>query len=142
MGPKSGFRTRLFRAVHVEGAKRGLDHDGLRAMALEHFGVHSMADLKDEQLVAMYKGWTGKGLKRTAKLPRAGEAAAAGAAQMVSADELEAFEMECAKRGWGVETKRNFVRRQLGGRDVIRTRRDFARVFAGVRAMNRREATA
>jgi hypothetical protein len=78
-------------------------------------------------------------VKRRAELPRRGDAAKGTGERMVSGDELMEFERQCAKRNWGEETRRNFLRRQLDGRDRIRTRRDFARAYNGVRAMNRRE---
>lgn len=139
-GLNSGRRSRLFRAVHAEAAKRGMDHDQLRDLCRASYLIHSMADMSDADLLALYKGWTGKTLRtKRAALPKKGEAAASNQDQMISGAELEALEAEFAKRGMGREAKSNFIRRQIGGRDTIRTRRDFARVFHGVRAMNRRE---
>ena len=139
MGPRNGYRQKLFRAVHAEALKRGFDHDALREVCRQAYGVHSMSEVRDDQLASLYKQWTGKGIKRQAKLPRAGEAKAPRSLdQVVSSAELLEFERECARREWGPETRRNFIRRQLQGRDIIRTRRDFVRVFSGIRAMNRR----
>lgn len=142
MGPRSGLRTRLFRAIHAEAVKRRMDHDALHDLCVSGFRVHSMSELTDEQLTSLYKGWTGHGIRTKAKLPKKGEAERAPEVQMVSGEDLIRLDQEFAKRGMGAEGKRNFVRRQLGGREVIRTRRDYARVFNGVRAMNRREKLA
>ncbi len=138
MGKNSGYRARLFKAIHAEAAKRRIDHDGLHDVCSERFGVRSMSDLSDVQLHALYRAWTGKQLKRRASLPRRG-ADPVRDMQMVSGEEAIMLEQEYAKRGWGKETSRNFVRRQLRGREEIRTYKDWRRVFQGVRAMNRRE---
>lgn len=138
-GPKSGYRGKLFRAVHKEAQKRGLDHDALHDMAAAHFGVHSMSELSEAQLLGIYRQWTGKTLKVRASLPRRGEAAGADALRMVSGDELDALAQEAALRGWQQRTLRNFIERQLKGRAEIRTHKDWARVFSGLRAMNRRD---
>jgi len=140
MGPKSGRRSRWFRAVHAEALKRGMDHDALHDLCTSCYKVHSMSELTEEQLESIYHGWTGKSLRRHGSLPRRGEAAAGAVAQIVSAEDLELLAQEAAKRGWGADTLQKFVRRQLQGRDTIRTRRDWARVYNGLRAMNRREA--
>jgi hypothetical protein len=136
-GPKSGFRGRLFAAVHAEGAKRGFDHDGLRDLFHTNYGTRSLAQATDAQLLAVYRGWTGKTLKYMGKLPRRAEGQDL---QIVSGADLSDLAQEFAVRGLGEEGKAAFIRRQLRGRDVIRTRRDFVRVMAGVRAMNRRDA--
>lgn len=138
MGKRSGFRTRVFRALHAEARKRGVDHDGLHEIALLRHGVRSMSDMTDEQLLGLYRAWTGKTLRRRAELPRRGKDPVADL-RMVSGEEMIALDQEFAKRGWGPETKQNFVRRQLKGRESIRSYRDWKRVFNGVRAMNRRE---
>jgi hypothetical protein len=62
---------------------------------------------------------------------------------MVSGEDLELLGRAFANRGWSEDTQRNFIRRQLGrGREQIRTRADFHRVFSGVRAMSKREEKA
>ncbi len=134
-------RAKLFRAVHAEAAKRGVDHDGLRDVCRQQFGVHSMGELTEQQLEGLYRNWTGHKLrrKRTTPLPKRGYARG-GEIEMVSGEDLETLGAAFAARGWGKETQRAFIRRQLGGREEIRTRRDFWRVFSGVRAMNRRDA--
>jgi hypothetical protein len=136
-GAKSAFRTRLFRAIHAEAPKRGFDHDGLHDMCTERFGVHSMSQLSDDQLLAIYRGWTGKTLKRRASLADPGWKQEPDA--MVSGEELTVLDQEFAKRGLGHEGRRNFVRRQLRGRESIRSRKDYVRVLHGIRAMNARE---
>ena len=138
-------RTRVMRALHAEGAKRGLDHEGLREMCRGRFGVASMGDLDLAQAASLYKDVTGteflvagQGPAPRVKLPERGYAAR-GETQIVSGGELELLERAFAKRGWGPATKSAFIRRQLRGREQIRTRADFQRVFRGVQAMNRRD---
>lgn len=137
-------RTRVMRALHAEGAKRGLDHEGLREMCRGRFGVASMGDLDLAQAASLYKDVTGteflvagRGPAPRVKLPERGYAAR-GETQIVSGGELELLERAFAKRAWGPATKLAFIRRQLG-REQIRTRADFQRVFRGVQAMNRRD---
>jgi len=130
-------KTRLFRALHAEARKRGLDHDGLRDVCALKFGVRSMTELDEGQLRTLYRDWTGRGLKRKTPLPKRGCARAPGI-EMVSGEDLETLARAFALRGWDERTQRQFVRRQLG-REEIRTRKDFWRVFSGVRAMNRRD---
>jgi hypothetical protein len=114
--------------------KRGFDHDGLRDLAKERFGVASMSEMNVTQLLDLYKGWTGKGFVRKGKLPERGVVETA----MVSGRDLDTLELEFAERGWGKDTQEAFIRRQLRGRVEIRTRADFSRVFYGIRAMNKR----
>lgn len=138
MSPENAKRARLFRAVHAEAARRKIDHDALHDICRNRFGVTSMGDLTEGQLESIYRSWTGHGL-RTRPLPKRGYVRAGGPEEMVSAEDLETLARAFARRNWGSEAQATFIRRQLRGRDQIRTRRDFARVFGGVRAMNRRE---
>ena len=138
-GRISGFRGRLFKGLHAEAIKRGVDHDGLRRICRESYGVHSMSEVSDSDLVALYKSFTGKTLKRRSPLPRRGESCGQLVEQMVSGEDLVSLDAEFAKRSMGADARQSFVRRQLGGRDKIVSRRDFARVFHGLRAMSRRE---
>ncbi len=133
-------RARLFRAVHAEGTKRGLDHDALREVCRGRFGVHSMGDLTEPQLEFLYRDWTGHGIrKRRGSLPKRGYARG-NQIELVSGEDLELLGRAFAKSGWGKETQAAFIRRQLSGRADIRTRGDFWKVFSGVRAMQRRSA--
>jgi hypothetical protein len=117
-----------------------MDHDALREACKNAYDIHSLADMSEPDLMALYQGWTGKTLRRKrAALPKKGDAAEGAVDQMISGEELTALDAEFAKRSFGREARTNFIRRQLQGRDTIRTRRDFAKVFHGVRAMNRRE---
>lgn len=137
---KSGggsYRARLMRAVHAEGLKRGFDHEGLRAVCRERWGVASMREATDRQLAELYHAWTGKGLRRQTPLPRKG-VLAAPAEELVSGEDLNTLAEAFARRGWGPETQRAFIKRQTRGREQIRTRKDFWRVFSGLRAMERR----
>jgi hypothetical protein len=133
----TGLRARAFRAVHAEALKRGLDHDALRDVCRQQFGVHSMGQLNEGQLIQLYKGWTGKGLRRLHPLPKRGRQPG-DEGQIVSSGDLEVLGLEFAQAAWGPETQRSFIRRQLRGRDQIRTHADFKRVFQGIRAINRR----
>jgi hypothetical protein len=135
-GPQVGYRGRLFQAVHAEASKRKMDHDALRDMCKANFGVHSMADVTDAQLLGIYRQWTGKTLKYRGRLPRREETPDA---EMVSGADLADLDQEFAKRAISGDGRANFIRRQLRGRDIIRTRRDFVRVMSGIRAMNRRD---
>jgi hypothetical protein len=135
-GAKAGYRHRLFKAVHAEAPKRGMDHDALHDMCVTRFAVHSMSELNDAQLLEIYRGWTGKTLRSKAKKASPGWKDAPAA--MVSGDEIEAIAQEFAKRGMGEGSQKNFIRRQLRGRAVIVSRRDYIRVFHALRAMNER----
>ena len=139
-GKKSGYRARLFRGLHAEGIKKGMDHDGVHDACCEHFGVRSMGQATDAQLAGLYRMWTGHTLKNRAKLPRRGEAAKrASAAQMISGEEAVTLDAEFAKRDLRGEERANFVRRQLRGRDQVQTRLDWVKVIGGLRAMSRRD---
>lgn len=138
---KDNSRAKLMQALHAEAAKRGMDHDALRDVARMKFGVASMGLLKYGQLKQMFYDMTGKFFiahKAKVELPRRGYGKK-GELEIVSGSELELLERAFAKRGWGPETKAQFIRRQLNGREQIRTRADFHRVFSGIRAMNRRD---
>lgn len=137
MTAAGGLRARAFRAVHAEALKRGLDHDALREVCRERFGIRSMGQLDEGQLIDLYKAWTGKGLRRLRPLPKRGRQPG-DESQLVSPGDLETLALEFAQRGWGPETQQSFVRRQLSGRHQIRTHADFKRVFQGIRAINRR----
>jgi hypothetical protein len=128
------------RALHAEAMKRGLDHEGLREVCRLKFGVASMAGMTAGQLKTAFRDLTGKNFvqHRKVTLPPRGYAQS-GQAELASPEELEVLERACALRGWGPEAKKAFVRRQLRGREVVRTRADFQRVFRGVQAMNRRD---
>ena len=132
-------RAILFRAIHAEGLKRGLDHDGLHDVCRGKFGAESMGALDVGQLKTLFRDLTGKNFqaRRRTALPKRG-CLRRGGLEMVSGEDLETLGRAFSMRGWGEETRREFVRRQLGGREQIRTRADFWRVFSGVRAMNRR----
>jgi hypothetical protein len=136
-GLQSGFRGRIFKAVHAEALRRKIDHDALHDLCTERFGVHSMSDVTDGQLLSLYREWTGKTLRNRSKLPSRGWEG--DGIEMVSGEELIALAQEFAKRQLGPEGQRNFIRRQLRGRDEMRTRKDFVRVLGGIRAMNRRD---
>jgi hypothetical protein len=128
------------RAVHAEAKKRGMDHDALHDLALNHWGARSLADASDTQLYALYRDWTRKGLKRRAAPFAPGQHD--DERQFVSGEDLIEMAEEFAQRGWGETTRSNFIRRQLKGRSKISTRADLRKVLFAVRAMNRRDAQA
>ena len=115
-----------------------MGHEELR----DALGARSMADLSTDDLQKFYRGWSNHNLRqpraRRSELPRRGYGKQ-GQLEMVSAEDLETLAAAFSRRGWGDDTRRNFIRRQLSGRQEIRTRADFHKVFSGVRAMNRRE---
>jgi hypothetical protein len=135
LGPDKGFRGKVFKALHAEALKRGIDHDGLRDM----FGVKSMSTIETHKLVDKLKSWTGKGIRRSSPLPRRGYATKRGPAELVSAEDLNTLAEAFSRRGMDSNAQWLFIQRQLQGRDTIRTRADFHRVFSGIRAMNRRD---
>ncbi len=139
MGKHSGFRTRLYRAIHAEASKRGIDHDGLRDICAMRCGAKRMSDMTDAQLHGLYRSWTGRELRQRAKLPRRGRDPLADG-QMVASEEMIALEQEFAKAGWDEAAQKTFIRRQLKGRETVRTRGDWKRVLCGVRAINRRRS--
>jgi hypothetical protein len=139
LGKDKARRAKIFRALHAEAAKRKMDHDALRDLIHERTGVHSMADATTQQLYDLLHSWTGKGIKRTTPLPRKGCTAPEAPKQFVSGEDLDTLAEAFNRRGWAEETRRVFIRRQLRGRETIRTVADFHRVFSGVRAMNRRD---
>ncbi len=134
MASDVALRNRLFRALHAEAKKRGLGHEELR----ETLACHSMADASTEALQLLMHTWTGHNLRQKRPLPRRGYVKS-GELEMVSGDDLKTLGAAFSVRGWDEDTRRNFIRRQLHGRETIATRKDFYRVFSGVRAMNRRD---
>jgi hypothetical protein len=134
LGKEQALRAKLFRALHAEGAKRGLDHDDLRGM----FGVKSLSKVETHLLEQQLKAWTGKGLRRSMPLPRRGYAERSGEVQMAGLDEFKTLANAFSIAGMDGEAQKKFIARQLRGRDAIRTVADFHRVFSGLRAMNRR----
>ncbi|KKM81379.1 hypothetical protein LCGC14_1330380 [marine sediment metagenome] len=136
---KTNVKSRLFRALHAEASRKGLDHDALRDIAKERFGVESMSVLTVDNLQHLHRDLTGRWFHaRKAPLPKRGTAAA-GEMEIISPGHLETLARAFAKRGWGRDTQRAFIRRQLRGREQIRTTADFQKVFRGVQAMNRRD---
>ena len=136
-GLQSGYRARLMRAVHAEALKRHMDHDALHDMICTRYQLHSMGQATEPQLLALYREWTGKKLKVLHKKLRAGEK---GSGEMVSGADLMALDQQFAVLGLAGGDRAAFIRRQLRGRDVIRTRGDWGKVMGGLRAMGRRAA--
>jgi hypothetical protein len=99
-----------------------------------------MSEMTDGQLLAVYRDWTGKTLKRRSTLANPGWKERPDG--MVSGEEINTIAQEFAKRNLGHDGQRAFVRRQLDGREEIRSRKDYVRVLHGLRAMNEREGLA
>ena len=134
----SGYRNRLFGAVHAEAAKRGMDHRALHDLVRERFGLHSMSDITAEQLHELYRAWTKKTLRRKVALPKPGDRMR-DASKLVSAEEMIELEQEFSRRGMTGEERRGFVRRQLGGKEEVHTRGGWAAVLFGLREWRKRE---
>jgi hypothetical protein len=98
-----------------------------------------MADATDAQMLGIYRQWTGHPLKGRGTKPQRGEARGGVVTKIVSGEDLILLDAEFAKRSLSGHGRTAFVRRQLGGRETIRTRQDFARVYSGLSAMNRRD---
>lgn len=135
MGPQKAFRARLLKALHAEGKKRGFDHEALR----ELFNCHSLSTVETPALQKCLLSWGKK--MRASPLPRRGYAKS-GELEIVAGEDLNLLAEAFQRRGWTPDQQRNFIRRQLGGREHIRTKADFHRVFSGVRAINRRDENA
>ena len=141
-------RTRLLRGFHGEGKRRGLDHDGMRDVAADRFGVSSMAALKLEQMQAWYRDWTGRAFRPkrrrivdAARRKAAGKAGRTGAEDKVvhlaSGEDLDLLGEYAARLGWGKQTLGSFIRRQLQGRETIRTVGDLNKVLWPMKRMAR-----
>jgi hypothetical protein len=138
-GIRSAFRARLYRGIHAEAAKARMDHDALHDMAVKNCDVHSMAQLTDDQLLWMYRQLSGgKKLKSRGKLPRQGETRQGADSELVSGEDLVMLDQQFAEAGFSETGKMTFLRRQLKGRDFIRTRGDLIQVMGGIRAMTKR----
>lgn len=136
-------RVRVLGALHSEGAKRGLSHIDLRECA----GCESLAALSDEQLLAAFEALTGKrfrvwhpGIRSKERRQAAGTAGHKGTketvAHLVSPDDMRMlYDAAYSKLGWDHERLRGFIRRQLGGRDQIRTLADFNKVWWPLKRM-------
>lgn len=137
-GVKSGYRARLMRGIHAQGLKQRLDHDRLHDLVRENYQCASMSHMTDGQLLALYKLLAGgRELKKRGKLPNRGEVPGANA-EIASAEDLVLLDHHFAKAGFTEEGKVAFLKRQLKGRDCVRTRGDVTRVMTAVRAINRR----
>ncbi len=141
-------RVNILRALHAEGKKRGFDHGMLREIAGQRFGVSSMSALSEDQLNGWYREWTGRvfrpkrrPIRNKAQRHAAGTAgrkdATSKVEHLVSGDDLALLGQFAARLGWGKETLAKFTRRQLGGRDQIRTVADLNKVLWPMKRMLR-----
>jgi len=118
-------QRKVIRALHAEGVKRGLDHDGLHDVCKSRFGLDSMAELNLQQAKALFRDLTGADFARPrVTLPKRGYGRR-GVLEMVTPAHMEVLGRAFSERGWGPETRRAFIARQLQGREEIRTVADF-----------------
>ena len=146
--------VKLLRAVHAEAAKRDLDHDALHAQAVERFGVDSIAVLTEQQLRELFRGLAGRpyrakhpGVRGNERRQAAGTAgrnkgqAADGGKEVVhlatTADVQLCYDAAYAI-GWDQERLISFIRRQLKGKEQIRTLAECNKVLWPLKAMGRR----
>lgn len=127
-------RAKLLRAIHAEGRKRGMDHDALRDM----FKVPSLSKVSIDEMERTLKGWTGKGVRRSKPLPRAGYGKSSTLTELVGLEDFTTLANAFAIAQMDSKAQKAFISRQLCGRDTVRTVADFHRVFSGLRAINRR----
>lgn len=140
-------RALIMRALHAEGAKKGLSHEDLREAA----GVASLSALSQDDLEAVFEKIAGRkfrakhgGLKSKARRRAAGLAGGKRDPQpdvmvLVSAAELAMLDRLCDRMGWTRERLDGFIRRQLGERGRIRTVAEFNKVFQPLRIIWRRQ---
>ena len=146
---------KLLRAVHAEAAKKDLDHHALHAQAVECFGVDSIAVLTEQQLRDLFRGVAGRpyrakhpgvrGNERRQAAGMAGRKKAPGGADVdekvvhlaTTADVQLCYDAAYAI-GWDRERLMSFIRRQLGGRETIRTLAECNKVLWPLKAMGRR----
>ena len=144
----------LLRALHAEGRKRGLGHDALHDLAVEHFGVDSLSRLTHPQARGLFKRVAGRQfhakrhrIRSVERRKAAGTEGRKGLKQNVTtmispADCALLYEIAYGKLGWAEQTLKRFIRRQLRGRDQIRTMGDLNAVLWPVKRMARERGKA
>ena len=145
-------RTQILRALHAVGAKRRLGHEEIRAISRERFGVGSMGDLEVDQVRALYGqvvGWEFRskhpGIRDRRRRKAAGTAGRdngqGGRAKIVHVVRPEDVELlhqfAHGRLGWTEKALKGFIRRQLRGRQQIRTLADLNAVLWAVKRMVR-----
>ena len=147
-------RSTLLRALHAEGRKHRLDHDALHDLAAEHFGSASLSTLDATQLGSLFQRISGRDfrLKQDKLRSRALRKAAGTEGRkdgnpklqtLVSPDQVEMlYQVAYGKLGWSQATLKTFIRRQLKGRDQIRTVGDLNRILWPVKRIARQRVDA
>ena len=125
-------RTQIFRALHAEGAKRGLGHEEIREIARDRFGISSMGELDIDQVRALYRQVAGREFRskhpgiRDRRRRRAagtagrhkGQGRSGKVVHLVRPEDVELLcQLACRRLGWSEKTLKVFIRRQLRGRD-------------------------
>ena len=143
-------KTRVMGALHAEAAKRGLSHQDLSERAGKRYGFASMADLDDGQLRDLFLDLTGRvfhpkhpGMRNRQRRKAAGTAGRKNAinkvVEMAATVDVEMVYQLAYGLGWTQETIKTFIRRQLGGRDQLRTMADINKVLWGLKAIAKRK---
>ncbi len=143
-------RAKLVRALHAEARKRGWGHADLHDEAAERFGAASISALSDEQIKDWFLAMTGRmfrakhsGIADKRRRQAAGTAGRKTAAaktnvvHLASADDVELLYQVAYKIGWDKQRLKGFIRRQLKGRETIRTLADLNKVLWPLKRMAR-----
>ena len=144
-------RTALMRALHAEGLKRSLDHEALRDLAADGFGVVSLSQLNTGDLGRLFQQVAGRDfhakLRRISISSRSRRKAAgtegrsyatSSVATLVDPSDCELlYALAYGDLGWTGATLRRFIARQLSGREQIRTMGDLNKVLWPVKRMVR-----
>ena len=142
--------SKVMGALHAEAAKLGLSHQDLSEMAGQRYGVASMAALDDGQLRDLFLDLTGRvfhpkhpGMQNRQRRKAAGTAGRKDASnkvvEMAATVDVEMVYQLGYALGWTQQTIKTFIRRQLRGRDQLRTMADVNKVLWGLRAIAKRK---
>ena len=145
-------KTRVMGALHAEGLKRGLSHQDLSEMAGQRYGVASMAALDDGQLRDLFLDLTGRlfhpkhpGMRNRQRRQAAGTAGRKDGnpklVEMAATADVEMVYQIGYSLGWTRQTIQTFIRRQLGGREQLRTMAEVNKVLWGLKAIARRKTS-
>ena len=134
-------------------AKKDLDHDALHAQAVERFSVDSIAVLTEEQLRELFRGLAGRpfrakhpGVRGKQRRQAAGMAGRKGPAaegekkvvHLATTADVEMVYDAAYAIGWDQKRLISFIRRQLEGKETIRTLAECNKVLWPLKAMGRR----
>ena len=143
-------KTKVMGALHAEALKRRLSHQDLSDMADRRYGVASMAALDDGQLRGLFLDLTGRlfhpkhpGMHDRQRRQAAGTAGRKDGnpklVEMAATADVEMVYQLGYSLGWTRQTIQTFIRRQLGGREQLRTMADVNKVLWGLKAIARRK---